>query len=133
MRAVPASLFANAPRLHTSGIASDEIPTILQRGEGVFTVGQMEALGFQHSALASLASALSAASAERLAPPADLAGSSTPAHPSASAAATARPEPATLQTATTSQPRFDGEKMILDIVTRHVTQPGALRGAVRTA
>ena len=64
------------PGNHAGRIAGDEIPTILQRGEGVSTAGQMEALGFQHGALASLSSALGAASAERMAPPADIAGSS---------------------------------------------------------
>lgn len=32
---------SNAPRYHTGGIAGDEVPTILKRGEGVFTPGQM--------------------------------------------------------------------------------------------
>lgn len=45
MRNVPAGLFAGAARYHTGGIAGDEVPTILQRGEGVFTEGQMRALG----------------------------------------------------------------------------------------
>ena len=38
-------VFAGAPRLHFGGIAGDEVPTILRRGEGVFTPAQMEALG----------------------------------------------------------------------------------------
>ena len=45
---VPAGAFAGAPRLHGGGIAglrSDEVPTILRRGEGVFTPEQMAALG----------------------------------------------------------------------------------------
>ena len=41
---LPAALFEGAPRLHR-GLAPDEIPAILQRGEGVFTPGQMAALG----------------------------------------------------------------------------------------
>jgi lambda family phage tail tape measure protein len=32
------------PRYHTGGIAGDEVPAILQRGEGVFTASQMKAL-----------------------------------------------------------------------------------------
>lgn len=40
MRAVPASLFNNAPRFH-NGLSPDEFPAILQKGEAVFTKGQM--------------------------------------------------------------------------------------------
>lgn len=41
------AIFANAPRFHGGGmpgLASDEVPAILQRGEGVFTPEQMRAL-----------------------------------------------------------------------------------------
>ena len=45
-RTVPREIFAGAPRLHAGGIIGpDEVPTILQRGEGVFTAPQMAALG----------------------------------------------------------------------------------------
>ncbi|WP_028578671.1 tape measure protein [Desulfomicrobium escambiense] len=44
MRPVPAETFAGAPRFH-SGLMPDEFPAILQKGEGVFTKGQMEAMG----------------------------------------------------------------------------------------
>jgi lambda family phage tail tape measure protein len=37
--------FRNAARYHTGGIAGHEVPTVLTRGEGVFTPGQMAALG----------------------------------------------------------------------------------------
>ena len=43
-RPMPAALFAGAPRLH-GGLGPGEYPAILQRGEGVFTPGQMRALG----------------------------------------------------------------------------------------
>ncbi|MCQ4575421.1 MAG: hypothetical protein NOU37_09285 [Candidatus Brocadiales bacterium] len=42
---VPSSAFANAPRFHVGGLARDDIPAVLQRGEGVFTPAQMKALG----------------------------------------------------------------------------------------
>lgn len=42
---LPAALWAGAPRLHAGGLAADEVPAILQRGEGVFTEAQMRALG----------------------------------------------------------------------------------------
>jgi hypothetical protein len=44
-RAVSPMVFAGAPRFHTGGIAGDEVPIIAKRGEGVFTPGQMRALG----------------------------------------------------------------------------------------
>ncbi|ESQ85389.1 hypothetical protein AEAC466_04270 [Asticcacaulis sp. AC466] len=47
-RNVFASAFANAARYHGGGVAGlkpDEVPAILQRGEVVFTKGQMSALG----------------------------------------------------------------------------------------
>ncbi|GAB0058048.1 hypothetical protein SIID45300_02388 [Candidatus Magnetaquicoccaceae bacterium FCR-1] len=40
----PATLFARAPRFHGGGLASDEVPAILQRDEGVFTSSQMRRL-----------------------------------------------------------------------------------------
>lgn len=49
--AFPASLWADAPRFHSGGwLKGDEVPAILQRGEAVFTAGQMRALGMQMSA-----------------------------------------------------------------------------------
>lgn len=44
LRYVPPLAMAFAPRLH-QGLAPDEYPAILQRGEGVFTAGQMKELG----------------------------------------------------------------------------------------
>ncbi|WP_160119636.1 phage tail length tape measure family protein [Rhodovarius lipocyclicus] len=44
MRMVPGNIFAAAPR-HHAGLMPDEMPAILQRGEGVFTPAQMAALG----------------------------------------------------------------------------------------
>ena len=43
-RAVSPAVFAGAPRYHGGGIASDEVPIIARRGEGIFTPGQMAAL-----------------------------------------------------------------------------------------
>jgi len=44
-RSVPADAFAMAPKFHGGGIAGDEVPSILQKGEGVFTKEQMKAMG----------------------------------------------------------------------------------------
>jgi hypothetical protein len=43
-RALPISTWDSAARFH-SGLAPDEFPSILQRGEGVFTKNQMKAMG----------------------------------------------------------------------------------------
>lgn len=40
-RAMP-GVFAGARRYHSGGLAHDEVPAILQRGEGVYTKGQMK-------------------------------------------------------------------------------------------
>ena len=44
MRFVDPAVFAGARRLHDGGIAGDEVPTILQHGEGVFTKEQMRSM-----------------------------------------------------------------------------------------
>jgi len=45
MRYVHPAYFDDAPRFHSGGIAGDEVPIIARKGEGVFTPGQMAALG----------------------------------------------------------------------------------------
>ena len=44
-RSLPASTWSGAPRYHTGGLAGDEVAAVLLKGEGVFTPGQMRALG----------------------------------------------------------------------------------------
>lgn len=44
-RYIHPSYFDDAPRFHTGGIAGNEVPIIAKRGEGVFTEGQMAAMG----------------------------------------------------------------------------------------
>lgn len=44
-RTMPASILRSAPKYHGGGLAGDEVPAILQKGEGVFTAEQMRALG----------------------------------------------------------------------------------------
>lgn len=44
-KAVNPAVFSTAPRFHSGGLVGDEVPIIAKRGEGVFTKGQMEALG----------------------------------------------------------------------------------------
>lgn len=45
MRYINPAYFDDAPKFHTGGIAGDEVPIIAKRGEGVFTQGQMAAMG----------------------------------------------------------------------------------------
>ncbi len=45
MRQVDPSIFYGARRMHSGGIADGEVPAVLQAGEGVFTPGQMAAIG----------------------------------------------------------------------------------------
>lgn len=47
MRYIHPAYFDDAPRFHGGGIAGNEVPIIAQKGEGVFTQGQMAALGRQ--------------------------------------------------------------------------------------
>jgi hypothetical protein len=46
MRSFPSPFLLSVPRYH-GGLQPDEFPTILKRGEGVFTPEQMQALGSQ--------------------------------------------------------------------------------------
>ena len=39
------AMFSNAQRYHTGGVIGQEVPAILEKGEGVFTAAQMKALG----------------------------------------------------------------------------------------
>ncbi len=48
-RSISASVFSGAPRFHGGGIAGDEVPIIARKGEGVFTAGQMAAMGAANS------------------------------------------------------------------------------------
>jgi lambda family phage tail tape measure protein len=44
-RSASAAIFEGAPRFHTGGLVSGEVPIIAREGEAVFTPGQMRALG----------------------------------------------------------------------------------------
>jgi hypothetical protein len=44
-RFIHSAHFNDAPRFHDGGIAGDEVPIVARKGEGVFTQGQMAALG----------------------------------------------------------------------------------------
>lgn len=153
MRNVSGSVFANATRYHTGGLAGNEVPTILQRGEGVFTKGQMAALGMQANTMSSMASAVANISQAQTAAPSDVSSpanynynmsgisSNVGASSSGSSGAGAsgnvvvnlHNQTGTQQQAVAASPRFDGEKMVIDIVTKHASQPGPFRSALRGA
>ncbi len=42
---IPANTFQNAPKLHDGTLGSNEVPAVLEKGEGVFTADQMKAIG----------------------------------------------------------------------------------------
>ena len=96
--------FAGATKYHSGGITglkSDEIPAILQKGEGVFTKEQMAAMGGQGGATNVQVNVINQTS-----------------------------QPVSAEQGT---PKFDGEKMVLDIVLRAVNSPGGFRDGMRGA
>ena len=101
-RSFTPEMFANATKYHSGGIAglkSDEVPAVLQKGEGVFTKEQMKALGNQ------------------------------------GANVTVNVINNTQQDVTAEQsgPKFDGEKMVLDVVLSAMNRPGNFRDGMRGA
>lgn len=99
---VSPEMFANATKYHDGGITglkSDEVPAILQKGEGVFTKEQMKAMG---NSKANVTVNVINNTQEQV-------------------------------TAQQSQPRFDGEKMILDVVLKNMNQPGSFRDGMTGA
>jgi hypothetical protein len=104
-KAYNASIFHGAPKYHTGGIAGlhpSEVPAILQKGEGVFTPGQMKALGSQSGGSA---------------PPVMINLNNQSGVP---------------LDGDHSATSFDGEKYIVDVVVSHLNKPGKLRNAVRS-
>ena len=150
-RALSAAHFANAPKFHTGGyLKSDEVPAILQRGEGVFTAGQMSAIGrmnHDYTAIGGSVAEMSAA-VSRMASAPRVPSSFSPTNtydPSqrvqgaASQAGSAPPMTVNLNNQTgqgmganAAQPRFDGEQWVVDIVLKHASQPGALRTSLHS-
>jgi tape measure domain-containing protein len=101
-RPVDPSIFAFAQKYHTGGMVGlgpDEVPIIAQKGEGVFTAEQMKAMGTSMGS-----------KGEQSAPQINIIN----------------------QTGTNvekeqSQPRFDGEQMVVDIILKHGSKPGPVR------
>ncbi|KAA0677786.1 phage tail tape measure protein [Roseomonas genomospecies 6] len=108
-RPVPVSLFEGAPRFHSGGfpgLRPDEVPAILQRGEGVFTREQMAALGASASASSAKAPDVTVNVINQTGQPVN---------------------------AERGNLRFDGERYVLDVVMRAASQPGQFREAMKGA
>lgn len=93
-RLISPEAFVGATRYHNGGIAglkSDEVPAILQKGEGVFTKEQMKNLGNPSVTVNVINNTQQDVSAEQ------------------------------------GQPRFDGERVILDVVLKGMNRPGSFR------
>jgi hypothetical protein len=103
-RMVPNLAFAGAPRFH-GGFAPDEYPAVLQRGEGVFTPGQMRALGLM------------------------AAGSGGDSQPNVEVNIINQ-SGTELSGKQRGSPKFDGRKWVLDIVVEGMERYAPLRTAV---
>jgi lambda family phage tail tape measure protein len=147
MRHIEMSAFASAPRFHT-GIGPGEFPAVLQQGEGVFTAGQMAAIGklnYNYNAIQGVVAALADAV---VAIPQAIGGAlysqnnglygASPANTAGGSNSAAAPiihvhnQTQAPVTAEAKAPRFDGEKFIMDIVIKNIKSPGPMRNALRS-
>lgn len=142
-KSIPSSVLARANKYHTGGLAGDEVPAILQRGEGVFTKGQMAAIGSALSNVQSENSAMSSAmfsmAATRTsqafdAKAADNAVDNIGKSPKGSANVKINMNNQTGQgmKMNTSQPKWDGESWVIDTVIKHAQRPGNLRTTLKS-
>ena len=109
-KSVNPSIFSGAMKYHTGGIAGlqpNEVPAILQDGEGVFTKEQMKSIG-KYSGGTSISGAPNVHINLNNQSGVPLDGDS-------------------------GGMKFDGEKYILDVVVSHLGRPGALRSAIRSS
>lgn len=142
-KSIPSSLLAKANKYHTGGLAGDEVPAILQRGEGVFTKGQMAAIGSAlsnaRSETAAMSSAMIGMAATRSsqafdAKAADNAVDNIGKSPKGSANVKINMNNQTGQgmKMNTSQPKWDGESWVIDTVIKHAQRPGNLRTTLKS-
>lgn len=143
-KSIPSSVLARANKYHTGGLAGDEVPAILQRGEGVFTKGQMAAIGSALSNVQSenlgMSSAMLSMAATRTsqafdAKAADNAVDNIGKSPKGSANVKINMNNQTGQgmKMNTSQPKWDGESWVIDTVIKHAQRPGNLRTTLKSA
>lgn len=101
---VDPAIFAFAERYHTGGMVGlkpNEVPIIAEKGETVLTPEQMKAMG---------------SSGSKQAPETTV---------------NIINQSGTQMDATSSQPRFDGEKMIIDVILKNMSKPGPLRDSMK--
>lgn len=133
-RTVPMSLFNGAPKYHTGGIVSGEVPAILQKGEGVFTQNQMSKIG---DVVAN--SAQSVGLAKAAISMANVANTNAKMDSGIKTSGSAPNMTVNLHNQTgnpnmktqASQPKFDGETWVTDIVMKHAQRPGTFRTAMK--
>jgi len=138
-RTISSDLFRNAPKYHTGGLAGDEIPAILQRGEGVFTKGQMAAIGAALDSKTDIGPAFEQAAHSMRASSAAVSASidhdATATDPSRAPSApkitmNVHNQSGQDMKTQTGSPKFDGESWVIDTVIKHATRPGNLRNVL---
>lgn len=136
---LPASLWQNAPRFHSGTmLAGDEVAAVLQKGEGVFTAGQIAAIGRMNHSY-TMVEGLLAKMAQAFQAPLSVAPQVSDA-PRLNDQARAGNVIINLTNqsgqpveAAAGTPRFDAEGMIIDVVVTAMQRPGKMRDAVRGA
>lgn len=135
MRVNPA-WFAGANRYHRGSLRPDEVPTILQKGEAVFTSAQLAELGRLNRSYEFVERSLGAINSALTAPMSAM--PSMPAAPMGGAGGMAPPVTVNIINqsgqqleATAGTPRMDIEGMIVDVVVSNIQRPGRMRDAVK--
>ena len=138
-KTVAANIFHAAKKYHTGGVAGglagDEIPAILRKGEGVFTGAQMQQIGNAYRRSASMDSvfdSMASSVGNSL-----KASNATPVYSGSGKSAGMPPvtmnfhnQTGSDMKATSGTPKFDGESWVIDTVIKHATKPGALRSTL---
>lgn len=134
-RNVNHAIFNGAPKYHTGGLAGDEMPAILRKGEGVFTEGQMRALGSALKPPSDIGSGSNYNNGYKFSNPASKIGSSNTGSSQSQGNVTIHLHNQSGQqlTATSSAPKFDAEGMVLNTVVKAMNRPGSLRTAMKNS
>ena len=139
MRSVPGSMLASAPRFHT-GIGPHERAAVLEKSEGVFTAGQMDAIGDMNHNYTQMERAVGSINSVPTAIAQSLARSTATPESTTGAGVSPKAGNVTINmnnqsgqdvTAFTGKPRMDNEKMIVDVIIKRAQQPGQLRSVLR--